>query len=97
MKKYRINARVDSNQPKIVEELRKIPGVTVELNHDDILVGYEGRTGWFEIKNENTVGKDGKIRESAIKDDQKRIRDTFTGHYEIVFSIEEICNSMGIA
>jgi hypothetical protein len=91
MRKHRQDAKVDANQPGIVSKLRSIPGVTVELNHDDILVGYRNLTFWYEIKNpELACDKNGKIRESAIKPDQKRIRAEFTGHYKIVSSFEEI-------
>ena len=91
MTKYRIAARIDNNQEEIVKQLRSIPGVTVELSHDDILCGYQGVTRWYELKNPDCVSKKtGKILESAIQPDQKRIRSTFTGHYRIVSTIEEI-------
>lgn len=92
----RFAKKIDVNQPGIVKALRAIPGVTVELDHDDILCGYKGRTYWFEIKAPDTIGKDGKVRESCIKDSQKHIRATFTGHYRIVSSLDEILQDMGI-
>lgn len=95
--KHRINAKVDSNQSEIVKELRAIPGVTVELDHDDILLGYRGRTYWYEIKSLEVVSKKtNEILESKIKKDQKRIRDTFTGHYKIVSSLDDILFDIGI-
>ena len=97
MSKNRYAARVDSNQNDIVSALRDIPCVTVEVNHDDVLVGYQGRTYWYEIKNPNTVStKTGEVRESAIKTSQKKIRAIWTGHYKIVYSITEILKDMGI-
>ena len=60
-------------------------------------MGFKGKTYWFELKNPDTVGKDGKIRETAIKKDQKRIRASFTGHYEIVSSLDEILKTLGIS
>ena len=89
--KYRMKARVDNNQGKIVKELLQIPGVSVELGHDDIICGYRKRTFWFEIKSEAAVSrKTGKVLESRIEDDQKRLRSTFTGQYDIVKSTDEI-------
>ena len=96
MSKFRRAARVDNNQKYIVDQLRSIPGVTVEVNHDDILVGYKGRTYWFEIKNPEVANANGRVFESKIKDDQKRIRRTWTGHYKIVSTLEEILKEIGI-
>lgn len=95
MKKYRVDAKTDANQQEIVEKLRQIPGVTVETEKDDILVGYKGLTFWFEIKNPETVcNKKGEIYESSIKPSQKILRDTFTGHYRIFSSFEQIWNDI---
>ena len=97
MYKNRTAAKIDSNQAGIVGKLRKIPGVSVELSHDDILVGYKKKTYWFEIKNPDLVSKKtGKIIDSAIKTDQKRLLRDFTGHYEIVWSVEQILKTLGI-
>ena len=86
---------IDANQPQIVEDLRKIPGVTVELDHDDIIVGAQGLTFWYELKSEEAVSKKtGLILESQIKPDQKRIRAEFTGHYKIVSSFDQIIENM---
>ena len=56
MGKYRLAAKIDANQLQIVKDLRKVRGVTVETQKDDLLVGYKGRTYWFELKNPNVVG-----------------------------------------
>ena len=89
--------KIDNNQQSIVRSLRSIPGVSVELDHDDILVGRLGKTYWFEIKNPSKVSKKtGDILESAIKPSQKRIRSTFTGHYSIVSSLDQILIEIGI-
>lgn len=80
-------ARIDENQPEIVEALRAIEGVTVEVNHDDLLVGYAGNTYWYEIK----VGP-----KSEIKKSQYKLLDEWTGHYKIVWSLQMILNDMGI-
>jgi hypothetical protein len=89
--------KVDNNQAKIVSDLGKLPGITIETGHDDILVGYNGRTFWFEIKNPDRClsKKTGKLLDSCLEDDQKRIRETFTGQYDIVFSVGEILVVIG--
>jgi len=89
MAKYRQAAKVDANQSDIVDDLRSIPSITVELGHDDILVGYQGRTYWYEIKN-------GKPTPSKIKPDQYRLLESFTGHYKIVWTTEMILEDIGL-
>ncbi|MEN8171404.1 MAG: hypothetical protein ABFS03_00840 [Chloroflexota bacterium] len=91
MSKYRFAAKIDKNQPEIVAALRKIPGVTVQLGMDDILVGYKGKNHWFEIKEPETVSKKtGKVMDSKIKPSQHKLRDTWAGHYSIVWNIDQI-------
>ncbi len=80
---------MDANQPEIVEALRAIPGVSVELGHDDILVGYKGLTYWYELK-------ESKPTNSQIKPDQYRIWETFTGHYKIVWTLDQILEDIGL-
>ena len=97
----RFAKRTDANQAEIVAQLRSIPGVTVEVHHSDILVGrmVDGtpRTFWFELKNPNAVSKKSKaVQESKIKDSQKKIRSKYTGHYSIVWSVEQIMAEIGI-
>jgi len=92
----RFAKKIDVNQPEIVEALLKIPGITVELDCNDILVGHNCKTYWFEIKAPDTVGKNGKIRESAIRPNQKELRATWKGHYRIVSSLDEILKDLGV-
>lgn len=97
MPKPRIKAKVDTNQSSIVKELRKIPGVSVELDHDDILVGYRGRTYWFEIKNPDCVSrKTGKILESTKQPSQVKLEKEWRGHYRVVWNINQILLDMRI-
>ena len=102
MSKWRKAAKIDANQPEIVAALRAIPGVTVQLGMDDILVGYTGSDGipktyWFEIKEPEKVSKKtGKILDSAIKPSQMKLLDTWTGHYSIVWSLDQILTEIGI-
>ncbi len=81
MSKFRRAAKVDANQAAIVKALRAIPGVSVATRHDDILVGYNGRTYWYEIK---------KSAKSEVKPGQEILRQTWRGHYAIVSNLEEI-------
>jgi hypothetical protein len=81
-------ARIDANQPEIVKALRDIPGVTVELGHDDFICGYKGVSYWIELK---VPGK-----EKKLKPDQIRIRNTFTGCYIIASTLDQILEAMGI-
>ena len=93
----RFAKRTDANQAEIVAQLRSIPGVTVEVGHDDILVGRNKITYWIELKNPETVSKTKKsVRDSAIKKSQKKIRAEYTGHYAICWTLEQILQEIGI-
>jgi len=93
----RRKARVDDNQNDIVAALRDIPGVTVETDHDDLFIGYNGRNYWIELKSERAVSKlTGNILESQLKESQKRLRDTWKGHYAICWTIDQILKEIGI-
>ena len=95
MRKYRQDAKVDANQPEIVNQLRSIPGVTVETEHDDLIVGYRGITMWYELKNPETAcDKNGRIYADEIKKSQRELLSDFTGHYKIVSSFDEIWEDM---
>ena len=96
MPRYR--AKNDTNQPDIVKALRKIPGITVQTGHDDILVGYKGLTFWFEIKNPDEINKSGQPygRNKKTGRGQAKIDEEFTGHYRIVWNIDQILEAIGI-
>ena len=101
MAKYRRAAKVDSSQKRLVHVLRRLPGVTVSVGHDDILIGCKDKDGiprtyWMEIKNPDAVGKDGKILESKITQSEKDRRANWKGHYKIVSSLEEIMVEIGL-
>lgn len=98
MSKYRRAAKIDKNQPEIVKALRAIPGVSVQVSMDDILVGHNGINYWYELKEPDTVSKKtGEIRDSAIKPSQHKLRDEWQGHYSIVSALDEILKEIGIA
>ncbi len=89
--------KTDNNQSEIVRALRKIPGIKVEVGHDDILVGYCGKTYWFEIKNPDQVSKKtGSVLQSAIASSQFRILATWSGHYSIVWKLDQILTEIGL-
>ena len=88
MSKYRQAARVDSNQSEIVDMLRQIPGISVSVGHDDILVGHLGKTYWYEIK---------VSEKSPIKSSQTRLLKEWRGHYKIVWSLNMILEDLKIA
>ena len=96
MSKYRRAAKIDANQVAIVASLREIPGVSVEVDHDDLLVGRAGRTYWFELKNPDCANKAGRVRDSAIKPSQWKLLDSWHGHYQIVTTIDEILEAVGL-
>lgn len=75
--------RVDNNQSEIVKELRKA-GFSVEVGHDDILVGKWGLTAWIEIKT-----KTGKLKPS-----QEKLLQEFKGAYAIARSTEDVIEIM---
>ena len=89
-------SKVDTNQNEIVVGLLKIPGISVERNHDDILVGYQDKTYWYEIKSESPYKKDGTIKKKALKDSQVELWSTWKGHYNIVWSLEQILKELNI-
>jgi len=91
-----LKAKVDTNQSSIVRQLRKIPGITVESGHDDILVGHRGQTYWFEIKSTCPYRKDGKQKKNAIRPHQNELLDMWTGQYNIVWSLNQILLVLGI-
>jgi len=97
MSKYRRAAKIDANQNSIVDELRSM-GISVEVGYDDILVGWRGRTYWFEVKDPATCFKaDGiTFKKGAIKESQTKLRATFQGSYDIVWSTEMILQRIGI-
>ena len=92
----RYAAKIDNNQNQIVKVLRQIPGISVALNHDDILIGWQGRTYWIEIKNPEQANKAGKVFNSKKQEGQRELEKTWTGHYKIVTTVEEILKELEI-
>lgn len=88
MGKNRWAQKTDKNQQDILDQIRKVPGLKAEAGHDDILVGYKGLTYWFEIK---TGPK------ADIRDSQTKLLNEWTGHYQIVWSVEQILETIGVS
>jgi len=88
--------RVDNNQKQIIADLEKIPGVSVKPGHDDLLVGFRGRTFWFEVKNPNTLNKKGGFYKGRVRKGQIKLQNEFNGHYSIVTTSKEIMQQIGV-
>ncbi|MBN27795.1 MAG: hypothetical protein CL578_22480 [Alteromonadaceae bacterium] len=70
-------------------------GYSVLTGHDDILVGHNGVTYLFEIKNpDKAVKKSGGFKAGAIKDSQIKLAAEWKGHYAIVHSLEQILDEI---
>lgn len=94
MSKHRQAAKIDANQNKIVNQLRQI-GFSVQVGMDDVLVGHNGKTFWFEIKDPAKVlKKDGTYKSGSIKPSQYKLLNEWNGHYQIVHSIHQIIDAV---
>lgn len=76
--------KVDGNQTDIVKELRR-RGYSVEVGHDDILVGYRGHTYWYEIKTGH---------KSKLKPSQEDLLRDYKGHYKIIWNAKMIIDDI---
>ena len=82
--------QTDKNQKDIVKKLRCLPGISVALKHDDILVGVCGQNLWYEIKNSDAANKKCEVFNSAKKQSQIDLEKNWKGHYRIVTTFKEI-------
>lgn len=73
--------KIDNAQPEIVEGLRELPGVSVALDKDDILVGYRGQTFWIEIKSS---------AKSGLQPSQKKLKAEWAGHYAVCWTLDMV-------
>lgn len=78
--------KIDANQKSIVKDLRAM-GVSVAVNHDDILCGWKGRTFWFELK---------QSAKSSVRPGQRKLEAEWRGHYQIVWSLDQILKALEI-
>ena len=96
-RRYQIK-NTDDNEKSIVSALRKIPGVSVQTDVNDILIGYCGTNYWIEIKNPNEVDKAGvpyKKNNKTYKK-QKNLLEHWTGHYRICSTLDQVLAEIGI-
>ena len=96
-RRYQIK-NTDDNEKSIVSALRKIPGVKVQTDVNDILIGYCGTNYWIEIKNPNEVDKTGVPykKRSKTYEKQKNLLEHWTGHYRICSTLDQVLAEIGI-
>ena len=89
--------RIDNGQREAVEALRDIPGVSVEVDMDDFLIGYKGINYWIEWKSPDAISKrTGEVKDSEITKSERDRLDNWKGHYLMTASLEEILKIMRI-
>ena len=95
--KLRRHSKPDRNQGDIVSALRKIPGISVETGHDDILVGYKGRSWWFEVKAQECVSpRTARVRASSMTKSEKHRLNNWKGQYDVVWDVYQILEIIGL-
>lgn len=77
----------DKNQSEIVKVLRAIPNLTVDLEHNDILVGYKGRNYLYEIK---------ESPKSNVQPSQYELLKKWKGQYLFAFCADDILEDIGV-
>jgi Holliday junction resolvase len=86
----RLKARVDSNQKKIVSELRKM-GCSILHTHQlgkgapDIIVGYNGNNYLIEIKDGSKT-----LSQQRLTRDELQFQSNWNGSYFVCNSVEQI-------
>jgi len=97
-RRYQVK-NTDDNEKDIVAALRKIPGVKVQTDVNDILVGYRGDNFWIEIKNPAEVDKEGrpyKRKNCKTYEKQKNLLEHWTGNYRICTTLDQVLAEIGI-
>lgn len=83
--------KVDLNQPRLVKQMRMIPGMVVRSTASvgdgfpDVVCGYRGRNYMFEIKN-----PDLKPSERKLTPDELEFFEKWTGQVDVVETIEDV-------
>lgn len=85
----RLKARVDVNQKKIVNQLRRCGfsvAITSQLGNGfpDIVVGAAGRNYLFEIKDPEKPNSARKLT-----DDEKSFQEAWSGQYDVIESVDD--------
>lgn len=92
----RLRGRTDANQQEIVRDLRKL-GASVALTsnlgsgYPDILVGWQGKNYWFELKDPTQPSSKRKLTE-----DEQDFRLCWEGHIATAETLEDIMDVMCI-
>lgn len=93
----RTAAKIDANQNKIVDRLRKTTGCKVQVlsmvggGCPDILVGFMGKNYLFEIKNPEMPPS-----KRRLTKDEKRFHNQWSGQVDTVLTVEDCWEIMGI-
>ena len=89
--------KTDANHKIIIDQLRKIPGISVFSTHTigkgfpDIVTGYKGLNYLFEIKDGSKVKSAQKLTEDEVKFHAK-----WNGQINIITTFEEAISIMGV-
>lgn len=89
--------KIDRNQPELVNQLRKIPGLTVAHTHTigkgfpDLAVGFQGKTWLFEVKDPSNIPSQRKLTP-----DEEQWHKKWTGHVATVETIEDVMRILNI-
>jgi len=84
-------AKIDDNQRKIVNALRKVPNLTVAITSQsgngfpDIVVGYKKYNYLIELKDGAKSPSQQKLRDA-----QQPFKDNWTGQYDVCNSLEQV-------
>lgn len=83
--------RIDSNQPVLVAQMRKIPGVTVKHTHmvgdgfTDVVIGFRRKNYLLEIKDPSKPPSARRLTE-----DEKKFHEEWTGQIDVVETIDDV-------
>ena len=89
--------KTDANHKTIIDQLRRIPGISVFSTHTigkgfpDIVTGYKGSNYLFEIKDGTKVKSAQKLTEDEVKFHTK-----WNGQINIITTFEEAITIMGV-
>jgi hypothetical protein len=83
--------KVDTNQSKLVAQMRKIPGLRVAHTHTvgngfpDVVISYKGVNYLFEIKDPSKPPSARKLTP-----DEEKFHSTWTGSIHVIEKIEDV-------
>lgn len=89
--------KVDNNQPELVKQIRRLPGVTVVLTHIvgngfvDAVIGFMGRNYLAEIKDPSQPPSKRKLTP-----DEENFHKQWTGQISVVETIDDVIKILGL-